>query len=52
MQFYLEEKEPMNEFRLAEFVYNLCESVGISAEATAKMILIQTDTEQKEIEGE
>lgn len=52
MQIHLEEKEPMNEFRLAEFVYNLCENVGISAEATAKMILIKTDTKQKEIEGE
>ena len=52
MQIHLEEKEPMNEFRLAEFVYNLCENVGISVEATAKMILVKIDTEQKEIEGE
>lgn len=52
MKLQLEEKEQVNEFRLAEFVYNLCEEVGISANAIAKMILVQIDAEQKEIEGE
>lgn len=52
MQLHFEEKEPANEFRLAEFIYDFCRCVGISSEATAKMILIKINTEQKEIEGE
>lgn len=52
MQLHLEEKEPANEFRLAEFIYDFCRCVGISAEATAKMILIKINTEPKEIEGD
>ena len=47
MQLCVDKNEPINAFRLAEFIYELCMSHGISAEATAQMVLSQTEADKK-----